>query len=299
VPELLRLPALHFWDNPNRQLTLIAVLAVVTSLILVGVAHYVSPFTTGGLVDVIIAAVAFPLLAVWAGRISTQLVVAALDRSAKQRNELLSLGIERLGGHLREAITAQTTELQKYANTASKRIDELSASALEGLGAIKSSVDSLAVVIQTGQASEAEQRLVTARATEQLKAEISTLRAQDVQREALQQPDLYIQTQQRGGIIWDHHWMLLGNVGGNARKLVLSYRFHGNMEWLRLDPAFDLEPQVPWERDLGRVKDAGGSATLYFSIEVRDDIQHVYESGACQVPLAGNEWKQVLLRRTR
>lgn len=292
-------PNPRFWDNPSRQLTFIVFIAIASALVLIGVAYYVTPFTTGGLVDVIIAAVVFPLLAVWAGRISTQLVVAALDRSAKQRNELLALGIDRLGGHLREAISAQTSELQRLAGSAKDRIEELAASTLEGLVGIKDSIDNLTQVVQTGQAKQEEAQVTASRAAEQLKTEVSQLRAGERAREQLQQPDLYIQTQQRGGIIWDHHWMLLGNVGGNARKLVLNYRFHGNMDWIRLDPPFDLEPQVPWEKDLGRVKDAGGSNTLYFTLEVRDDIQHVYESGACQVPLTGNEWISVPLRRTR
>jgi len=288
-----------FWENSARQLTVILLLAIASGLSLIVVAYYVTPFDKGGLVDVIIAAVAFPLLAVWAGRISTQLVVAALDRSARQRNELLALGIERLGGHLRDAISAQTGELQKLAATAGERVQALASSVRAEVTAVKSSIDNLAAVIQTGQAREVEAQAAASRATEQLKTEMAQLRTRDVQREELQAPDLYIQTQQRGGLIWDHHWAALGNIGGNARKVVLNYRFHGNMDWVRIDPPFDLEPQIPWERDLGRVKDAGGSGNLFFSIEARDDIQHAYESGPLQVPLRGNQWIRVPLRKVR
>ncbi len=265
-----------------------AVALTVVAIVLVAI--YLQPAATAGLVALVIAATAFPSIALWASRVSSIELVQSTARSAKTRNDLISIAITSLRSDLRASSEAQGRAIIAALASAQAATEEGTKAVVSELRALGETISRASV--QEVQALE-EARAATTR-QEQVTRELAQLQVLAEQRA---RPQIHVQTQVRSAwLFFRHNWLMLANVGGSARSVVVNYRFNRQMNWIRLDPPFELAPQKSWEYDIGDVRQAGGSNELHLSIEVRDDANHIHESGEVLVGLNGNAWTPLLLR---
>ncbi|MGI0071703.1 MAG: hypothetical protein ACRECT_06515 [Thermoplasmata archaeon] len=292
--------AVSFWGEPRLQWLGLSA-SLVGVLVVVGLtAYFLRPITTGGLVAVILAAVFLPILAVWAGRISTQMVVAEVRQSAKERSQLLGLGLAELRREYRESTSEQTVALLAALEQAAARASENTDRIVKGLEGTMAAIQSLSSEVAKTREAELQAEAASRLAAEQVRASFEKLRQTQIAQEERAKPSVHAQTVVRSAwLFWRHNWLLLGNVGGRAQTVVLNYRYHQQMNPIRIEPAFSLSPQETWEYDLGDIRQAAGSSVLLLVVETRDETNHVYSTGEVTVPLESNQWTELPLKLQR
>jgi len=257
---------------------------------IVVVALTVQPASSAGLVALVIAATAFPTLALWASRISNAEVVQSTARSAKARNELIGIAIAGLKSDIRSSAEIQTKAVVSA-------IDQVRDATVKGATDLSREIKSLAETISSVGAAEVkaleEARLAADKQTEATRA----LRELQVRAEERARPQLHAQTQVRSHWLFFHHnWLVIANTAGPAHGVSVEYRFFQQNDWTRIPVSgFDLETQQQREFDIGDVNATGGSNRLWVNLRYRDDAnrQHV---ATVDMPLGGNQWTQATSR---
>jgi hypothetical protein len=265
-----------------------AIGTTVGAIIVVGLS--VQPESSAGLVDLVIAATAFPAVAVWASRISSIELVQSTARSSKARNELVGIAIS----SLREDIRL-SAELQGRAIV--DAIETAQASGEEGTRALVSEIRALGETISRVGEEEVRALGEARQATERQADATRALAQLQVQAEERARPQLHVQTQVRSHwLFFRHNWLMVANTAGRARGITVEYRFLQQNNWSRIPvTGFDLNTQEQWQVDIGDVNATGGSNRVWVLMKYRDDAnrQHV---ATVDLPLGSDQWVRTVTR---
>ena len=267
---------------------IVAVAGTVAAIVVV--ALVVQPASSGGLVALVIAATAFPSIALWASRISNIELVQSTARSAKARNELIGIAITGLRDDVRTSAESQSRALVAA-------ISSLKQATEQGSAAVVSEVRALGETISRVSADQVraigEERAAIER-QEQATRELAQIQ---VQAEERARPAIYVQTQIRSAwLFWHHNWILVANTEGPAHGILVSYRFLQQNDWERVPVgAFDLGPQQQRQFDLGDVSNTHGSNHVWLLIRYRDGANRQYLA-TVDLPLGENQWRPTQAR---
>ncbi len=257
-----------------------------TGVAIVLAAVSVHPTSSAGLVALVIAATAFPTIALWASRISSIELVQSAARSARARNELIGIAISSLREDIRSSAEGQSRAIVAA-------VESSKAATEQGSHAIVMEVRALADTISRASAEEVRALEETRRASELQAAATRELAQLQVRAEERARPQIHVQTQVRSHWLFFHHnWLMIANTAGRARGVTVEYRFLQQNNWTRIPAAgFDLGPQQQREFDIGDVNATGGSNMVWVSMRYRDDAnrQHI---ATIDLPLGSNHWVQ-------
>lgn len=268
----------------------IFIAVALTGVAIFAAAVTVQPASSAGLVALVVAATAFPTIALWASRISSIELVQSTARSSRARNELIGLAI----ASLREDIRA-SAELQSKAIVAA--VDASKSATETASREIVREIRSLAETISRVGAEEVR-ALGEARKASELQAQATlALKELQVQAEGRARPQVHVQTQVRSHWLFFHHnWLLVANTAGRARGVTVEIRFLPQNSWARIPvPGFDLDIQQQSEFDIGDVNTTGGSNRVWVQLRYRDNADRQYVA-VVDLPLGGNLWTPAATR---
>jgi len=276
-------------DPRPHWLAIIAAI-VITVVAIVVVWLRVQATSTAGLVDLVIAATAFPAIALWAARVSSIELVQSTARSSRARNELVGIAISSLREDLRSS-----AELQGRAIV--DAIEAAQASTDQGTRAIVSEIRALSETLR--QVGEEEVRALgeTRRASERQTEATRALAQMQVQAEERARPQLHVQTQVRvHWLFFRHNWLMVANTAGRARGITVEYRFLQQNNWTRVPVAgFSLNTQEQWQVDIGDINATGGSNRVWVLMKYRDDANREHIA-TVDLPLGGDQWVRTISR---
>ncbi len=275
-------PAEEIDTRPHWTAIFVGLALVVAFIVAAGLG--IRPPETAGLVGLVIAATAFPAIAVWASRVSSIELAQAVARSSRARNELLGIGLRNLRDEIGKSAEHQAKAVVAAVGEAKSATEESGRVVVRQITLLNETIRGVAE--QEVQALQ-EARAASERST-QASQELATIQLSAEERA---RPMLYVQAQVRPYQIFHRkNVLMIANAASPARGVVVSYKFLQENDWKHPSPSgFDLGIQNQREFDIGDIRDSGASNRVWVMLVYRDDARHQHVA-TCDVPLGGSGW---------